>query len=499
MTENPHNAWNSRSPAMLADEIAEAGAAVGRWTSWVRCVFADYSSRMATGSRWGIRKRSVLSAVVVVTFSLLVGGAFLLLVLQSSLISAAWSNLSVRANDVARLLDEEGISETQSTLAEDRRSAEQVQIIDEANRVVAWTSRRLRSEPISTLRPAPGKAAKEELPGVPALGDDEVLVSARGVEVHGKPYVVLVAAPLEVQTETLRTVGLLLLAAAPLLVALVAVAVWVLVGQSLKTVERIRRQVSEIDGRRLSERVEVPPTGDEIAALASTMNEMLDKLEHSNNSHRAFFSDASHELRSPLSTLVTTAEVASLDKSGKTWLDMQQTVLSESSRMQSLVEDLLTLAKVDAHQLQLEIQDVDLEDVLDSEIKRLRTVSNLEITLELQPARVRGDERRLAQVFRNLLDNAARHAKSTIMIRMERRPGEVVVLVDNDGEIIRPDDRNRVFERFARLDASRSADGGGSGLGLAISREIMGAHGGTVMATESGDWCRFQVSLPTAD
>jgi signal transduction histidine kinase len=343
---------------------------------------------MTTGSRWGIRKRSVLSAVVVVTFSLLVGGAFLLLVLQSSLTSAAWSTLSVRANDAARLLEEEGIEETQSTLAEDPRSGERVQIVDSSNRVVAWSSRRVRGDPISALRPVPGKTAKEQLAQVPALGDDdEVLVSARGVEVHGKPYVVLVAAPLEVQTETLRTVGLLLLAAAPLLVALVAVAVWVLVGQSLKTVERIRRQVSEIDGRRLSERVEVPPTGDEIAALASTMNEMLDKLEHSNNSHRAFFSDASHELRSPLSTLVTTAEVASLDTSGKTWLDMQQTVISESSRMQSLVEDLLTLAKVDAHQLQLEIQDVDLEDVLDSEINRLRTVSSLEITSALQPVR----------------------------------------------------------------------------------------------------------------
>jgi heavy metal sensor kinase len=455
---------------------------------------------MTTGSKWGIRKRSVLSAGVVVTFSLLVGGAFLLLVLQSSLTSAAWSTLSVRANDAAGLLEEEGIEETQSTLAEDRRSAEQVQIIDEANRVVAWTNRRLRTDPISTLRPAPGQTAKEELPGVPALsGDDEVLVSARGVEVHGRPYVVLVAAPLEVQTETLRTVGLLLLAAAPLLVALVAVAVWVLVGQSLKTVERIRRQVSEIDGRRLSERVEVPPTGDEIAALATTMNEMLDKLEHSNNSHRAFFSDASHELRSPLSTLVTTAEVASLDRSGKTWLDMQQTVISESSRMQSLVEDLLTLAKVDAHQLQLEIQDVDLEDVLDSEIKRLRTVSSLEINSALQPVRVRGDERRLAQVFRNLLDNAARHAKSTIRIGIERRSSEVLVSVDNDGEIISSEDRNRVFERFARLDASRSTDGGGSGLGLAISREIMSAHGGTVVATECDAWCRFKVSLPTAD
>ena len=455
---------------------------------------------MTTGSRWGIRKRSVLSAVVVVTFSLLVGGAFLLLVLQSSLTSAAWSNLSVRANDVARLLAEEGIEETQSTLAEDPRSGERVQIVDSSNRVVAWSSRRVRGDPISALRPAPGKTAKEQLAQVPALsGDDEVLVSARGVEVHGKPYVVLVAAPLEVQTETLRTVGLLLLAAAPLLVALVAVAVWVLVGQSLKTVERIRRQVSEIDGRRLSERVEVPPTGDEIAALASTMNEMLDKLEHSNNSHRAFFSDASHELRSPLSTLVTTAEVASLDKSGKTWLDMQQTVISESSRMQSLVEDLLTLAKVDAHKLQLHMQDVDLEDVLDSEINRLRTVSSLQVTAELRPVRVRGDERRLAQVFRNLLDNAARHARSRIVVGMERRAGEVVVSVDNDGEIISPEDRHRVFERFARLDASRSTDGGGSGLGLAISREIMGAHGGTVVAAASDGWCRFQVRLPTAD
>ena len=447
-------------------------------------------------SRWGIRKRSVLSAVVVVTFSLLVGGAFLLLVLQSSLISAEWNNLALRAGDVARLLEEEGVRETQSTLAEDRRSSEQVQIIDSSNRVVAWSARRLRGEPISALRPAPGKTAKEELVRAPALGeDDEVLVSARGVEVNDQAYVVLVAEPLEVQTDTLRTVGLLLLAAAPLLIALVGVAVWVLVGRSLKTVERIRRQVAEIDGQRLSERIEVPPTGDEIAALAATMNQMLDKLERSDSTHRAFFSDASHELRSPLSTLVTTAEVASMDDTGKTWLDMQQTVLNESSRMQSLVEDLLTLAKVDAHQLQLDIQEVDLEDVLDSEITRLRTVSSLQINAELQPARVRGDERRLSQVFRNVLDNAARYAKSAIIVKMERLPDEVVVSVDNDGEIISAQDRSRVFERFARLDASRSSDRGGSGLGLAISREIMLAHGGTVVASEWNGWCRFEVIL----
>src|SRR4051812_8768985 len=160
-------------------------------------------------SRWGIRKRSVLSAVVVVTISWLVGGAFLLLVLQSSLISAAWNDLALHANDVAGLLQEEGIEETQSTLAEDPRSAEQVQIVDEANQVVGWSLPGLRSNPMSTLRPAPGRTAKKELLArVQPLGaDDEILVSARGVELHGKRYVILVAAPLDVQTDTLRTVG----------------------------------------------------------------------------------------------------------------------------------------------------------------------------------------------------------------------------------------------------------------------------------------------------
>ena len=446
----------------------------------------------------GIRKRSVLSAVVVVTFSLLVGGAFLLLVLQSSLISAAWSNLAVRASDVARLLSEEGVRETQSTLAEDRRSSEQVQIIDSSNHVVAWSIRGLRGDPISALRPAPGKTAKEQqLQRVPALGDDdEVLVSARGVEVHEQHYVVLVAAPLEVQTDTLRTVGLLLLAAAPFLVALVALAVWVLVGRSLKTVERIRRQVAEIDGRRLHERVEVPPTGDEIAALASTMNRMLDKLEDSDNAHRAFFSDASHELRSPLSTLVTTAEVASLDESGKTWLDMQQTVLNESGRMQSLVEDLLTLARSMPISCSWTFKTLILKTFWTRRSSGCEPCPACRSHPELQPMRVHGDERRLTQVFRNILDNAARHAESMINVRIQRHPGEVVVTVDNDGEIISPQDRDRVFERFARLDASRSSDGGGSGLGLAISREIMVAHGGTVVATEGDGLCRFQVILP---
>lgn len=439
----------------------------------------------------------MLSAVAVVTAALVAGGAVLLLVLQWSLTSTTRDRVSVRAADLSRLLAEQGVEETQQTLDEDRRSDERVQILDAAGRVVAWTDRRLTGQPMSRLRPAPGHGAVEQLPELPQLGDtDEVLVAGRGVEAAGRAYVVLVALPIQLETQTVSTVALLLLAGAPLLVGLVAIAVWVLVGRSLATVEGIRRQVAEIDARRLGERVDVPATHDEVAALASTMNQMLDKLERSDRSQRAFFSDASHELRSPLSTVVTTAEVASLDPTGRTWTDLQGTVLRESTRMQALVEDLLTLAKVDGQGLDVVREEVDLEDILDAETRRLRALSKHDLTVELWPVRVLGDERRLTQVFRNVLDNADRHARTAIAIGIRREGSDVVVMIDNDGDPIDVADRERVFDRFVRLDASRPHDGGGSGLGLAISAEIAALHGGSVRATEANGWCRFEVVLP---
>lgn len=448
--------------------------------------------------RWGIRRQSVVAAAVVVTVALLGGSAVLLVTLQSSLISAARTNASGRATDLARLLAEQGVPETQATAVEDRRGGEQVQVVDAMGQVVISTDRRLRERPISTLRPPPGRSANEAMATLAALGDiDEYLVAARGVDVKGQDYTVLVAVPIQVQVDTVRRVGLFLLAAAPLLVALVSTAVWVLVGRSLGTVERIRRQVAEIDARRLNDRVEVPPTADEVAALATTMNVMLDRLELSDRSQRVFFSDASHELRSPLSTLVTTAEVASRDPTGRTWVEMQRTVMSESRRMQALVEDLLTMAKVDAAGLRMEHVEVDLDDLVDAEVRRLRMVPTLQVDSAIVPVRVLGDEMRLAQVLRNLCDNAMRHAATTVTAGIERRADDVVMWVENDGDRIAEEDRERVFERFVRLDASRSADNGGSGLGLAISWAIVEAHGGSIVATERAGRCRFEVILPS--
>lgn len=451
-----------------------------------------------TGSRWGIKRRSVLSAVIVVGAAFMAGAVLLLWLLQSALISTATTNLESRAADIASSITELDGRGAQSVLTDDRRAGELSQVLDASGTVIAWSTARLKDQPLSALRPDEGVVKTERLAELSNLEDpDRYLVVARGFVVEGQSYTVLVAGPVQVQADTVRTVALFLLGATPLILIIVGVAVWVLVGRSLSTVERIREQVAEIDSRHLSDRVDVPPTGDEIARLANTMNTMLQRLDTSDTALRAFFSDASHELRSPLSTLVTSAEIARTDPTGQTWLDLQPTILSEVTRIQGLVEDLLTLAKADSQVLVGQRLEVDLEEILDLEIRRLRTVTRHRVFAEIDPARVIGDEGRLTQVIRNLLDNAARHAVSTVRISCRSGDGLVYLDVDNDGHPVAEGQRERIFERFVRLEESRTRDGGGSGLGLAIAAEIVHAHDGRISTTVSPDgWCRFTVGLP---
>ncbi len=454
--------------------------------------------------RWGVRRRSVVSALVVVGVALAVGAAVLVFLLQSALVDTARQAVVREATDLAAVVSEQGVGDLATALPQDRRAGEIAQVIGPDGAVVASSSSRLAEMPLADLRPAAGVTQQASLPELVQLADsDDYLVAARGVAVDDLTYVVLVASPVQVQTDTIRTVGLFLLGATPLILVLVGFAVWVLVGSSLRTVDRIREQVDVIDTGRLADRVDVPETGDEVARLASTMNTMLARLQASDAAQRAFFSDASHELRSPLSTLVTTAEVGAGDPTGRTWAELQPTVLSEATRMQALVEDLLTLARADAHALLRPPVEVDLEDVVDREVRRLRLVTPLTVTVQLNPTRVRGDAGRLSQVVRNLLDNAAQHAVHAVRVSTRVTDAHAVVEVDNDGPPVPLDQRTRVFERFVRLEESRSrecgghTEGGGSGLGLAITRVIVEAHGGTVEATEDAEgWCRFVVTLP---
>lgn len=462
---------------------------------------AGWGPRFAAwaGPRMGIRARSALVAVVVVSLALVAGGSGLVYALQASLEQAAQSNGRDRAGSLAALLEQEGVEPVSASLAEDASSGQFVQLVDANGAVVGWSDRRVASRPLSPQRPAVGEFLTTELDSDSLGQRGEWTVVSTAVVADGETYVVQVAVPIRVQRQTVQTVASFLLGVSPLLLAAVAAAVWLLVGRALRAVEVVRGEVAAIDEHQLSRRVAVPPSRDELAALATTMNAMLDRLQASNQLQRAFVSDASHELRSPLATLSTAAELA-LDADESTRTRLLSTINAELTRMRSLVEDLMTLARADSQDRVLRRAEVDLDDLIDAELRRLRATSRLQVEGIVQPVRVWADQRGLAQTLRNLLDNAERHARTAIRLSLGVEGADAVLAVENDGPPVPVADRERIFDRFVRLDASRSRDAGGSGLGLAIARTAVRAQGGDVVATEGrAGWCRFELRLPLAD
>lgn len=456
------------------------------------------SGRSSGRSRWGLRKRSTAAAVAVVAAALLLGGVIWIALLQSTLTASLDTSSLRKAQNVIVQLADHDIEEAAEYVQLTGYAGQYVQIIDASGQVAAGSDPKAAQAPLTGLRPPPGQTQTQDVSSLPNIGnDDDFHVVAAGVQVGSAGYTVVVASSVQVQADTVATVAWFLLAATPLLLALVAVSVWLLVGRSLQQVERIRGQVARINADHLEGRVDVPRTNDELEALAVTMNMMLQRLQASDREQRRFVSDASHELRSPLATLSAGVEIAAADPSGAMWAQMKDVLAGETDRMRYLVEDLLTLAKANDGGLTIEDADVDLDDVVDQEIRRLRSASRHQVSADLTPVRIRGDARRIGQVLRNVLDNAERHALSRIRVALRTTDAGAVITVDNDGDPVSEADRTRIFERFVRLDESRSREGGGSGLGLAIAAGIMSAHHGTIRATEgpAGE-CRFEITFP---
>jgi len=176
---------------------------------------------------------------------------------------------------------------------------------------------------------------------------------------------------------------------------------------------------------------------------------------------------------------------------------LTETLLPKAQRMQHLVDDLLLLAKADERGLALRVVDVDLDDILHAEVGRIRLTSGHTVVAEITPTRVRGDAVALARVIRNLTDNAVRHARSRVVLSCAWAAGTATVTVADDGPGIAVDERQRVLQRFVRLDTGRARAGGGSGLGLAIVAEIVAPHRGGVEVGESaGGGTSVVVRLP---
>jgi signal transduction histidine kinase len=442
-----------------------------------------------------VRVRTTVAAVLVAGLAMAVGGLALVAVLRGTLNRELRTAARLRGLDVATVLASDPSG--RGVLAVDDPDELLIQVLDEGGQVVAASPNAQAMAPVARLRP--DQSAEAEIPeAAPVEVDGEFLAVAVGAETPLGRRTVLVARSTEGVNETTAAVGGLLAVGLPLLLAVVAVTTWIVVGRALAPVEAIRAEVDAVSAAALHRRVKVPPADDEIGRLARTMNRMLGRLEQAQARQRRLVSDASHELRSPVAAIRQHAEVALAHPDRTTTAELAATVLAEDLRLQRLAEDLLLLTRADEHTLALRRRPVDLDDLVFEEARRLRAATGLRVdTTAVSAGRVDGDAAGLRRVLRNLGDNAARHAAGQLAFSLAERDGLVLLGVEDDGPGIPEADRERVFERFVRLDDARARDDGGSGLGLAIVAELARAHGGTVAVAPSPlGGARVEVTLP---
>ncbi|MEV8221217.1 ATP-binding protein [Dietzia maris] len=468
---------------------------------------------LTTPRRWPIRVATTVIAtgIVILVLAAAAGGAWLLL--RSAVHGAIDSADRARAVEVAGGLAARGPQASLELVSEPLSGVDLVRVVAPDGRVLAGqVTRGLENVP-ALPSPAPGQVIQRDLD---APNGADLRLTSVGVEVRGGTFAVDVATDTDRYDSLLATGAVLFLAFVPVAGLATAVFVHYAMGRVLRPVESIRSRVAEISASGRGERVPVPEAEDEISRLARTMNAMLARLDAARTAQVAFVGDASHELRSPLSTLSTMLELSSTSGTPVDVETVDELLLPEVQRMRTMVEDLLLLAKNDERGRPLRRDDVDLDDIVLSEAARLRGLvgggggggggassgSGLEVAASVEPARLVGDADALQRVVRNLVDNARRHARDRIALRLtvdRTIPGapRAVVCVDDDGEGVPPDQRDSVFDRFARLDADRARGTGGSGLGLAIVAEITRSHGGSVRAEDApGGGARFVVELP---
>jgi signal transduction histidine kinase len=345
---------------------------------------------------------------------------------------------------------------------------------------------------------------------LPAAPDDSIVFSVvrapNGEEFRVRSeragdLVVHTGTPLDDVNDSVDALVRGLAVSVPLTTLLLAAGVWFLVGRVLRPVEAIRSEVADIRGETLDRRVPEPATHDEIARLAATMNEMLDRIERASTEQRRFVVDASHELRSPLARMRAELEVDLAHPELADAAGTQERIRADLIALQRLVDDLLALAAIDEGTPSTASRSVDLDDVVFREVASLRaTRPGLAIdTSGVTAARVLGRATQLSRVVANLLENAATHGSPPILVRLSEQDGSAMLTVTDAGRGIRPEDADRIFDRFVRLDDARTPERSGVGLGLAIVRTVVEAHGGSIaLDTDVDQGTRFVVRLPLA-
>ena len=377
-----------------------------------------------------LRARTTLLATSLVALLLGIAGWALVAVLEQSLQDAKDDLSRARATGLATQAADGTLAPPVVAVGDDGVA----QVVDARGRVLAASSGLQGAGPVVTVA---GTSSTLRLVQLEGVQDDSDTEDYRAWEVRAEgsdgPVAVVVGDSLESVDEATAALRRGLLVGVPVLVALMAAGTWWVVSRSLRPVERIRAEVSAISGSDLHRRVPVPPSRDELARLAATMNEMLRRLEQGVLRQQEFVADASHELQSPLASLRTQLEVVRAHPD-EDWSAAADDLLADTLRMERLVRDLLAVAREDAARPPAEHGLVDLDVVLAEEVRRARATSPVPIEVsEVAAAPVRGDPDELARLLRNLLDNAVAHATSRVRVALRSELGAAEVEVTDDG------------------------------------------------------------------
>ena len=364
-----------------------------------------------------------------------------------------------------------------------------IQVVDQRGAVISSSSNLAGLPAITSLRP--GLRTTSSVPGRP----EEFRILVRETNVGQEQVSLILGVNNDDVTDPVAAMSRLLAVTVPAVLLLLGVLTWWLTGRTLRPVEKMRIELAEISGVNVGGRVIEPATGDEIDRLARTMNETLDRLDDALRRQQRFVADASHELRGPLTRIRAELEV-DLAAGGEPIepLRTELSVLEETINLQCLVEDLLHLARGDDGFARTVFQPIDLDDIVLREARRLSERGRVVVDLKgVTAVQTSGDSHQLGRAIRNLLDNAERHAVSTVTLGLTESTDRVLLTVSDDGNGIPASDYEAIFERFTRLDDARARDTGGAGLGLAIVRDIVERHHGSVTVDVGA---RFVIDLP---
>jgi signal transduction histidine kinase len=447
--------------------------------------------------RLGLRGRLML----VGTSGIIVGFAMGSIAIVASMSYALQRTVDVAADDtitsIATMIQDDG----QVAVPIPVPAGQVAQVLDAGGNVVAGSGD--ADLLVSLLRPgelaSAVKGSRINIDGDRALRSQPLRVSAKQV----RDRTVVVAVPVGDFQRAVSQLTTTLFVAQPLLVALLMIVGWRVIGASLRPVEVLRSGADRITGAATEERLPVPPSRDEIHRLAITLNHMLDRLAHARSRQRAFVADAAHELRSPLASIRVQLEVA--ERLGD-WSSVADDILIDVDRLTRLVDDLLLLARADddGRPSRRIHSAVEVRDLIGDVAGRYE---NARVPVNVEPRAAQlwteGDPDGLLRVLVNLVDNAVRHARTGVRLdaveEMGKQGSTALITVVDDGLGIRTADRDRVFDRFTRLDDARARDAGGAGLGLAIVRELVRQHGGTVTLADAVPGVRAEVRLPLSN